>query len=80
MPFNIGLPELAIILAIMLLVFGAGRLPQVGNALGKSIREFKRGIAGEEERPTPPAATAAQLPPAEAAQSISKPGSNPRDS
>ncbi len=80
MPFNIGLPEMAIILVIVLLVFGANRLPQVGNALGKSIREFKRGMAGEEERPTPPAATAAQLPPPEAAQSTSQPGSTPRES
>jgi sec-independent protein translocase protein TatA len=41
MPFNIGLPELLIILIICLVIFGAGKLPGVGRALGQSIREFK---------------------------------------
>ena len=53
-PFNIGLPELLIILVICLIVFGAGKLPSVGRALGQSIREFKeaqqgRVSAGEKE-------------------------------
>lgn len=41
MPFNIGPMELVIILAICLIIFGAGKLPGVGRALGQSIREFK---------------------------------------
>ncbi|MGB9886997.1 MAG: twin-arginine translocase TatA/TatE family subunit [Moorellales bacterium] len=46
MPFNIGLPELLIILVICLIVFGAGKLPSVGRALGQSIREFKEAQQG----------------------------------
>ncbi|WP_084154273.1 twin-arginine translocase TatA/TatE family subunit [Citrifermentans bremense] len=45
--FGIGMPQLVIILVIVLLVFGAGRLPEVGRALGQSIRNFK---AGSEEK------------------------------
>ena len=41
---NIGIPELLIILVVVLLVFGAKRLPEMGAAMGKGIREFKRGI------------------------------------
>lgn len=39
--FGLGVPELALILLIGLVVFGAGKLPEVGRAFGKSIREFK---------------------------------------
>ena len=46
---RIGLPELVIILVIVLLVFGAGKLPQIGGAIGKSIREFRKGQRGEDE-------------------------------
>ncbi len=45
---KIGPLELVIILVIVLLIFGVGRLPQVGSALGKSMRAFKRGVTGEE--------------------------------
>jgi sec-independent protein translocase protein TatA len=41
-----GLPEIAIILVIILLLFGATRLPQIGASLGKGIREFKNGLTG----------------------------------
>lgn len=41
---NIGIPELLIILVVVLVVFGAKRLPEMGSAMGKGIREFKRGI------------------------------------
>lgn len=50
MPFGIGLPELLVILAICLVVFGAGKLPGVGRALGQSIREFRQAVQGEEQR------------------------------
>lgn len=45
-----GLPELAIILVIVLLLFGATRLPQVGKSLGSSMLAFKRAITGEDEQ------------------------------
>jgi len=44
---KIGWPEIVLILIIVLVVFGAGKLPQIGNALGKSIREFKSASKGE---------------------------------
>ncbi len=45
MPFNLGMSELLIILAIVLVVFGAKRLPEIGAAMGKGIREFKRSLS-----------------------------------
>ncbi len=46
----IGLPELVIILFIVILIFGANRLPQLATGLGKSIRSFKDGMKeGDEE-------------------------------
>lgn len=42
--FGFGVPELVIILVIVLVVFGAGKLPGIGSALGKSITNFKKGI------------------------------------
>lgn len=61
--FNLQAPELLIILVILLLVFGAGRVAELGGALGKSIREFKKAQQGLDEEPAvktetaPPAAT-----------------------
>ena len=40
--FGIGMPELLVILIIALIVFGAGRLPEIGRALGQAIKEFKK--------------------------------------
>ncbi|HEU4573321.1 MAG TPA: twin-arginine translocase TatA/TatE family subunit [Candidatus Limnocylindrales bacterium] len=45
MPFNIGPVELIIVLVIALLVLGPGKLPEVGSALGKSIREFRKAAS-----------------------------------
>ena len=39
--FGIGVPELVIILVIILIIFGAGRLPEIGSGIGKAIRNFK---------------------------------------
>ncbi len=47
MPFGIGPLELIIILAIILLAFGAKRLPEIGKSLGSGMREFKKGVTGE---------------------------------
>lgn len=49
MPFRMGPLEIIIILVIVLLIFGVGKLPQVGDALGKGIRAFRKGQSGEEE-------------------------------
>jgi len=51
-PFGVGFPELIILLLVLLLVFGAKRLPEMGRSLGKGMREFKDGVSGVEE-PTP---------------------------
>ena len=47
--FGFGMPELIIILVIVLVVFGAGKLPEIGGALGKSIRNFKKASDGKDE-------------------------------
>ena len=49
MPFKLGPFEIGLILVIILIVFGVGKLPQVGAALGKSIRSFKEGQSGADE-------------------------------
>jgi len=41
---RIGLPELAIILVIVVLIFGANRLPELGRGIGKGIKNFKEGM------------------------------------
>ena len=48
---HLGVPELLIILVIIILVFGVGKLPQIGKALGQGIRQFREGTEGlgEEE-------------------------------
>ena len=46
---RLGPWEIALILVIILIVFGVGKLPQVGSALGKGIRSFKKAQSGEDE-------------------------------
>ncbi|MSQ21687.1 MAG: twin-arginine translocase TatA/TatE family subunit [Dehalococcoidia bacterium] len=46
---RIGPTELIIVLVIILIIFGAGRLPEIGGAIGKGIRAFKRNSAGEDD-------------------------------
>ncbi len=46
---NIGPMEIGIILLIALLVFGPKKLPELGKGLGRGMRDFKRGISGEDE-------------------------------
>lgn len=43
--FGLGMPELLVILVIVLVIFGANRLPQLGEGLGKAIKGFKKGIS-----------------------------------
>lgn len=49
--FNLGLPELLLIFLIVLLLFGAGRLPEIARSLGKAIQEFKKSLKGNGETP-----------------------------
>ena len=49
---SLGVPELLIILAIVLLIFGYSRLPQLGKGLGQSIRNFRQGLRGGEAEST----------------------------
>ena len=45
----LGIPEIIIILLVVMLIFGAKRLPEIGTSLGKSIRTFKSAVTGEDE-------------------------------
>jgi sec-independent protein translocase protein TatA len=49
-----GATELIIILVIVLLLFGVGRIAGVGKELGTGIREFRKGLTGDDEKKTPP--------------------------
>ncbi len=58
---NIGWPEILLVLLVVLLLFGAKRLPDLARSLGKSLREFKKGreegdASDEKKPPTTPAA------------------------
>lgn len=73
MPFNIQGPELILILIIALIVIGPGKLPDVGAALGRSIREFRKAATDVKDATslqpttaTPPPAVTAAPPPAAA--------------
>ena len=47
--FGLGVQELLVILAIVVVIFGARRLPELGSGLGKAIKNFKSGISGSDE-------------------------------
>jgi sec-independent protein translocase protein TatA len=47
--FGLGVPELVVILLIILVIFGAGRLPELGSGLGKAIRGFKKSLSDNDE-------------------------------
>jgi len=46
---SIGMPELLVILVIVLIIFGAGKLPEIGSAIGKGIRNFKKATHEPDE-------------------------------
>jgi sec-independent protein translocase protein TatA len=47
--FGIGVPELIVILVIVLIIFGAGKLPEIGGAIGKGIKNFKKSVRESDE-------------------------------
>lgn len=49
-PFGLGMGELVVILVIVLVIFGASRLPQLGKGLGEGIRSFKSGLKDEDKK------------------------------
>lgn len=51
--FGLGFPELIVILVIVIMIFGAGKLPEIGGAIGKGIRSFKRA-SKELDKPEKP--------------------------
>ena len=57
---HLGVPELIILFLIVIVLFGATRLPQIGRGLGEGIRNFKKGLrTGDERGPRPPRRTSA---------------------
>jgi sec-independent protein translocase protein TatA len=59
---NLGFTEIAILLLILVLFFGAKRIPEIGASIGKGIKEFKRGL--KDEVPEPPSDVPLAPPPA----------------
>jgi sec-independent protein translocase protein TatA len=53
--FGLGFQELLIILVIALIIFGPGKLPQIGSGLGKAIRDFKKGVSEDGAEESSPA-------------------------
>jgi sec-independent protein translocase protein TatA len=47
--FGLGMPELIVIMVIVLLIFGAGKLPEIGGAIGKGIKGFKKSMKDPDE-------------------------------
>lgn len=49
--FGLGVPELVIILVVALLIFGPGRLPEIGGAIGRGIRDFRKAFESKDDEP-----------------------------
>ena len=60
--FGVGMPELLVILVIVLVIFGANKLPQIGEGIGKGIRNFKKATKEAEEIDVSPKKTEEKKP------------------
>ena len=65
---NLGVPELILILAIVVLLFGVGKLPQLGKGIGEGIRNFKQAVReggqdSDKDKKEPPAGNGSGTPP-----------------
>ncbi len=72
---QLGMGELLVVLIIVMLVFGAGRLPQIGEGLGKAVRNLKRGLQSDDDIDVTPAAQSAEAPKQGASRSAAAGGS-----
>jgi sec-independent protein translocase protein TatA len=70
--------ELLVVLAIFVLLFGAKRLPDLADGMGKAVRNFKRGLSGADEDVTPPAAPKQVADGSSAAAKVESAASEPR--
>ena len=77
---NLGMPEILVILLVALLIFGPRKLPELGRSVGSGIRDFRKGMAGEDdepkqvvEAPATPVVTTTTAQPAEAAAPAEQP-------
>lgn len=61
MPFGMGFGELLLVLIIVVVVFGASKLPQLGDGLGKAIKNFKRAVNTQDEIDVSPTTKKAEL-------------------
>jgi len=85
MPFQLGLPEILLVLVIALVFLGPKRLPEAGNAIGRGMREFRAGMSGlDDDRPAqqsfdpPPTSYVpppSYVPPADSTEAYSPPAS-----
>jgi sec-independent protein translocase protein TatA len=71
--FGLRMPELLIIGFIVVLLFGTSKLPELGAGLGQAIRDFKKGMAGGDEKPAVTAAKVERTEPAEASRRAEPP-------
>src|SRR6266498_3836042 len=78
MPGWIGPWELAILLIVVLLVFGPKRLPEMGRSLGKGLREFKHSSSGKDDEDEE-TSSSAELPPPQEEEPVSATSSSERD-